>query len=113
MTREEFNTAVRERGLAAAYGEATGREDWAAKLDEMIPGYMQSGVVWWIVAGIVPGHFLRAVIEGDLYEAVGRADDLNMARLVEYVRFFYNYSPSGCFSRKRDPLNTWKGVLTE
>lgn len=113
MTNEEFNAAIRERGYAAACGEATGRPDWAAKLAEFIPDYMQQGVVLWIVAGQIPGDFLQAVIVGDLYEALGRADDTNAYRLREYAMFFYNYSPSGCFRRSRDPLNTWKGILTE
>jgi hypothetical protein len=113
MTHEEFNIAVRERGYAAAYGEATGREDWSAKLKELIPDYMQQGVVWWIVGGVIPGGFLQAVIVGDLYEAIARADDTNADRLREYAMFFWNYSPSGCFRRSRDPLKTWKGLLTD
>ncbi len=39
---------------------------------------------------VPPGGFLFAVLSNDLYEAVGRADDLNRANLpaiAEYVRW--------------------------
>jgi hypothetical protein len=43
--------------------------------------------------GYHPGHFLAAIIENDLKEAVMRADDKNLRAIPEYVRWFYNHAP--------------------
>lgn len=38
-------------------------------------------------AGVPVGSFLRAVLENDLMEAFGRADDMNRRDLFEIVRY--------------------------
>jgi len=43
------------------------------------------------------GHFLTAVLQNDLKEAVGRADDHNLANLPAYVGYLYNEAPSSCW----------------
>lgn len=62
-----------------------------------IPDYMQNGLVEYIMLGRPTGHFLAAVLENKLKEAVNRADDLNQARLVNYVKFLHNHAPNGCY----------------
>ena len=47
--------------------------------------------------GIPTGPFLRAVIENNLSEAVGRADDENCENLPAFVAYFYNEVPSSCW----------------
>lgn len=47
--------------------------------------------------GVDPGNFLSAVICNNLKEAVGRADDADMAALPAFVAFFYNEAPSACW----------------
>jgi len=67
-----------------------------AKMSECgIPEYMQGGIVRYYENGLQPGHFLSAVIDNDLKEAVSRADDVNVNCLKNYVMWFYNYAPSG------------------
>jgi len=61
-----------------------------------IPGYMGGGITRYIEKGILPGGFLLAVLEHDLFEAVGRADDENLANLPAYVAYFYNEAPGAC-----------------
>lgn len=51
----------------------------------------------YIEHGIAPGHFLSAVLDNDLREAVGRADDENLANLPAFVGYFYNEAPSQCW----------------
>lgn len=58
-----------------------------------IPEGMHDGIVLYLLHGLFPGSFLRAVLENDLREAVNRADDLNLVALPQYVRFFYNHAP--------------------
>lgn len=69
----------------------------AAALDEYgIPAYMQRGLLDWINSGIRPGSFLTAVLENNLMEAVGRADNTNSLHLKEYATFLYNAAPADC-----------------
>lgn len=81
---------------------------WADGLQRLIPERMHGGIIRWVCFGIRPGNFLSAVVDGDLFEAVGRADDENKEKLADYVAFFYNYAPSGCFRAER--AKDWKGV---
>ena len=60
-----------------------------------IPERMMGGICRYLDQGIEPGSFLRAVICNDLKEAVGAADDENLANLPAYVAYFYNEAPCG------------------
>ncbi len=62
-----------------------------------IPDHMHDGILLWVDYGYRPGHFLTAVIENNLAEAVNRADEQSAALLADYVRFFYNYAPALCW----------------
>lgn len=46
------------------------------------------------------GHFLTAVIENDLKEAVLCADDVNQGQLWVYIQFIHNCAPTGWKDRK-------------
>ena len=67
-----------------------------------IPERMRGGIVRYILDGVEPGHFLSAVLTNDLTGAFGRADDENVRLIGDYIKFFYNYAPSGCW---RSPEN--------
>lgn len=43
------------------------------------------------------GHFLTAVLENDLCQAVFRADDYNIQDILEIVRYVYNDLPGTCW----------------
>lgn len=62
-----------------------------------IPARMMNAIDLYVQRGIPPGDFLRAVICNDLSEAVGRADDENIAQLPAYVAYFWNECPSTCW----------------
>ena len=75
------------------------------------PGNTVGGAKRWIENAIQPGGFLSAVIENDLREAVGRADDKNIHLLPEIIRWWYNNAPAaswGSFDRCRK----WKLLKT-
>jgi hypothetical protein len=61
-----------------------------------IPDRMMGGITRYVENGISPGHFLMAVLENNLSEACGRADDENMENLPAYVGYLYNETPSQC-----------------
>ena len=54
---------------------------------------------------IPTGDFLRAVLENDLMEAVGRADDFNRYRLFDICSYVYNEMPMSCHGSKEDVKN--------
>ncbi len=58
---------------------------------------MMAAIRRYIEERLQPGDFLTAVIDNDLAEAVGRADDENMANLPAFVGYFYNEAPSSCW----------------
>lgn len=59
--------------------------------------YMQDAVKRWVEHGVMPGSFLRAVLENNLQYAVGNADSNNLAALRQWVEWFYNYAPARCW----------------
>ena len=60
-----------------------------------IPKYMHDSIINYYENGWSPGSFLEAIINNDLREAVGRADDTNIDCLKAYIMWFYNQAPSG------------------
>jgi hypothetical protein len=49
---------------------------------------------------IPTGSFLRAVLENDLREAFGRADDRNIRDMFHIVSYCYNKLPGNCWGSK-------------
>lgn len=62
-----------------------------------VPEHLRSGLVCYLLHHIPPGHFLTAVLENDLMEAMGRADELSLVGLFSLVSFLYNDAPSGAW----------------
>lgn len=62
-----------------------------------IPERMMGGIRRYIEQGIPPGDFLTAVIENNLCEGMGRADDENLHNLPAFLAYFYNEAPSPCW----------------
>lgn len=71
-----------------------------------LPVHMQSGTRDYIEHGYEPGGFLTAVICNDLFAAVGRADLVNQKAIVDWVKFFYNKAPAGCWG-SRESMEAW------
>ena len=73
---------------------------------DLLPEHIREGVRMYVEQGIPPGHFVTAVICGDLFEAFDRADDVNTHRMLDLVRFFYNETPSQCWG-SREKMDAW------
>lgn len=84
----------------------------AAWLDELvpflatIPARMHGGLIRYVLAGVVPGDFLQAVLANDLLDSVGRADDENLPILDRYVLLLKMAAPAACF-RSRERVAAW------
>lgn len=57
--------------------------------------------------GYEVGHFVTAVLENDLKEAVNRADDFNIRVLPDIVRYCYWEIPSPCWGSPKK-VAAWK-----
>ncbi|MCB1511871.1 MAG: hypothetical protein KDJ36_13300 [Hyphomicrobiaceae bacterium] len=51
-------------------------------------------------------HFLTALLENDLFEAVGRADAANLAALAEYCSWLNTYAPRMAYG-SRERVAAW------
>jgi hypothetical protein len=71
-----------------------------------IPERMRGGLTRYIENHIKPGGFLCAVISNNLKEAVGRADEENMANLPAYMNYLYNHAPYNCWGSPEE-MKTW------
>ena len=58
---------------------------------------MAEAIVQYVLYGRPPGGFLGAVLENNLREAFGRADDNNRPIVYNYVHLLYNAAPSDCW----------------
>jgi hypothetical protein len=77
-----------------------------------IPERMMGSIQRYVELGIPPGDFLTAIICNDLREAVGRADDENMANIPAFVSYFYNEVPSQCWG-SRENMDAWMASRQE
>lgn len=63
----------------------------------------------YVIDGIPTGGFLSAVLENDLKEAFGRADDSNQLCLGHIVAYCYNEIPGDCWGSP-ERVNNWLKV---
>jgi len=77
-----------------------------------LPKHIRGGAKRYIEDGISPGSFLSAVICNNLTESFARADETNISKMFDIVRFFYNEAPSQCWGSPKE-MEDWveKGGL--
>jgi hypothetical protein len=61
----------------------------------------------WTLIGCPTGGFLEAVLENNLSDAIGRADDRNRAILFEIVRYCHNELDYQSWGSKRN-VSEWR-----
>lgn len=79
---------------------------------DRIPERMHGGIQRYLNDGIIPGSFLKAVLENDLVGATGQADDENRHLLWHYANMLYNAFPArgvGCWGSPQ-ALEDWSAV---
>lgn len=72
----------------------------------MIPPLIKRAIDKHALEGRPCGHFVTAVLENDLTEAVARADENSLAALYEIVIYCCNYIPSNCWGSK-EKVKAW------
>lgn len=77
-----------------------------------INDHMNKSLELYINHGCDPGHFLKAVLSNDLFDAVGRADIHSTIFLPLIVSYIYNELPSGCHG-SREIVKDWMKLKQE
>ena len=62
-----------------------------------IPEKRKEQLARYIVYHIEPGGFLSSLLENNLQDAVGMADDVDMPNIAAYVIWLYNNAPIICW----------------
>lgn len=77
-----------------------------------LPDHIQGGMRRYIEEGCPTGRFLQMVIENNLVESFGRADEINRERMFDICDFIYNEAPLSCWGSLKK-YQTWikKGGL--
>jgi len=68
---------------------------------KLIPPHMHMAVKNWVKYGRPGGGFLSAMMEHNVYDAIGRADLENQKAIVDWVKFMHNYLPGGCHGSEK------------
>ena len=76
---------------------------------QKLPEQYREGMKRYIEEGILPGSFLRAVLEDRLHDAVVRCD--NISQLKDIVLWIYNEAPTNCWGSS-DKVRDWIMVAT-
>jgi len=62
-----------------------------------IPQGVYDSMVRYVVNHLLPGSFLKAVIENDLMQAIAYADDDSLRSMRAISKFFWNHTPNDCW----------------
>jgi hypothetical protein len=80
---------------------------------DMLPADLRAGLLRYVTSGVRPGHFICAVLDNDLTEAVGHADsEQRLAQLKAVVGWLFNFTPSTCWGSKSKRL-AWEKRASE
>lgn len=59
-----------------------------------VPEHLHDGLIRYFTEGLLPGDFLRAVLNNDLVEAIRRGDEVSRAHLPQLADFLYFDAPA-------------------
>ena len=76
------------------------------------PEHVRHSLQLYVDHGCRPGHFMTAVLSGDLFGAVNRADGDSLEALPHIVAYIYQNIRSDCYGTKAK-VEAWKGAIAE
>lgn len=94
MNMDEVFTAIAADPVAAV-SKSLGRTE--SPFMARLPDHMHAGIAKYVLTGIVPGSFLRAVFAGELELAERHADPTNKPLLEVYGDFLEFEAPPDCW----------------
>jgi hypothetical protein len=80
--------------------------------EELCPETIRESLTRYVEHGVPPGDFLRAVLENDLKEAIGRADYINGPSIHHIVSYLYNSIPSTAWGSP-EAVEAWLAAKRE
>lgn len=80
------------------------------ELYTQIPEGIRCGLVNFLVYGYRPGSFLTAVLDNDLREAFGRADEESSRAMRSLVTWLYSFAPPQAYGTP-ERTTEWTGIL--
>jgi hypothetical protein len=72
----------------------------------VLPEHMHDGMRLYIEDGIRPGGFLYLILCNDFVHALGHADPINTARIVDFAKFLWQDAPLPCWG-SREKVAVW------
>jgi hypothetical protein len=88
-----------------------GKPDYDRLLEESnVAENLRGGLKLYLARGIIPGDFLRACLENNLSEAIGRASTQSWDYLYGVVFFLYNYAPASSWG-SAEKVKEWSKML--
>ncbi len=67
--------------------------DAFANMQTRVPEHLRAGLWTWCAWGVLPGHFLQAVLKNDLRDAFARGDKISVAGLQPMLEWLWNWAP--------------------
>lgn len=64
------------------------------------PEHLWDGFKYYVLEGRPTGHFLQAMVAGDLFEVFRRGDESALAGLRAMIVYLENECPMGCYGSK-------------
>jgi len=86
-------------------------EQKLAMSEKGIPEYMHGGLIRYYENGINPGSFLTSLLNNDLKETFGRADDTNKYCIRNYLLWLYSHAPTKSWGHA-DAVDNWINSFT-
>jgi len=80
--------------------------------DFTIPKHLVEGLNFYCTYGLLPGRFLRAVINNDLAEACATGDTDGLRVLPAIVAWLYHQAPAECWGSE-EKVNAWVKHMAE
>ena len=77
--------------------------------ESKIPELTMSGITNFIHRGAMPGGFLTSVLENNLKQTYGSADENNIVAIPSIVQYLYNNAPGICWGSPRE-VREWMEI---
>lgn len=80
---------------------------------DLIPDHMMANIKGYVEGKEYLGGFLTAVFAHDLFEAVKKADNINLPIIPIYVSYIYNKLPLICHGSYEDITNWYERKMNK
>jgi len=105
-TAKAKERAAKQHAIDVTNGAIYSFREW------YIPKHSMAALRRYVEEGIMPSHFLAAVLENNLSEAIARADNESLANLPAYTAYLYWEVTSPCHGSP-EKVQEWIATASE